>query len=728
MKKLIILTLTLILFLYQVSIAGWEPDAGLISPYTKNATITVSSGNNFLAIIDGDQNSYWESTSPLPENYISSRDLNIFLNTRNYSLDKNNKLATLAFDGITSSKAIIKSNKFKVSLNKPELLSLISIKINTIDTVWITLNSVNEKTNYYYSPTENYTLKAFNLDSNIEITSINFKCKNSFEVFEVAGLSTLPFEYVIFDLHKEQSIGWIGSRHYNGEGVVSISVLSSMNKVDWKEISTLNPNTTTFTQQLVSPEVKARYIKVSFLLQPKAYQKAKLQEFEVYDSNGPFGSRDNPRLAKNTYGESMGINAIWGWGYNTSSDKLSIDSGPNMFNSIAGLARNYHGLDWDIKNPKDNPRYEKMAFDKGTSATPWVNWDTEYGAWKKAGMEVDACIMFNNQYFPDTLWHFPKDESYNYGASFGKHFSKKKSLVSLVEIGNEPWEYSKTKYRDILLGMSKGLKSNSDKLKVLPCATQAYHRKADIGNYISEYITKKNSAYIQGLNTHVYSYVFDYNGNRFAVNPEDPRSEVWSINNLKKFSYSNLSGIPVYVTEFGYDSHGGGDDCTHTVCVSETTQAIYGTRMALILYRLGVEQFYWYYYANVDYTSMLHNRSGLTSSHSKGFQKKKSFFSFQLLKENLGNYYFHDIIMENDDAYVYAYSDESGKIKRIIAWRPTSNNHDQNEWIEFPCSSVIEEVIPITNTTESNTNTSYVRSVNSVRISLSGIPVIIKLK
>jgi serine/threonine-protein kinase ATR len=276
--------------------------------------------------------------------------------------------------------------------------------------------------------------------------------------------------------------------------------------------------------------------------------------------------------------------------------------------------------------------------------------------------------------------------------------------------------------------MSRGLSQNSEKLTILPCAIQAYSTSLGNDNYISKYLDASNSEFLDGLNTHLYSYVYDNFVGRIALNPEDPRSEVWSVNNLHRFSNANLSGKPIYVTEFGYDSDDGSEDCIQDICISEFEQAIYGPRMALILYRLGVSQFYWYYFANVDYVSMLHNRSGLTASYSSGFQKKLSFSSFEILKESIGDFYFHHIIREDDDAYIYAFSNGNGKIMRIVGWRPTSENHKDRLWIKFPFNDAIESVVSLVSVDGPEENISYVRGVNELKISLSGIPVVIKIK
>ncbi len=712
----------------QIAYAQWNPNAGLIKPLSANAFIEVSSGSNKEFIRDGDVQTFWESTSQLPTNYTTRSDLNLFLDTEKYSLNTGEGSLRNAFDGITSSKSHVDAGIVEIKFDKPVQLFLLSIKLNISDTVWITVASDKKDFLFEYLPSENYSLQLIDLLNYKNISSIELKCNQSFEVFEIAGLSSLPKEEMIIDLGEVQAIGWINSRHYNGAGVKSISVSVSNNKINWNQIATLNPLVIAFIPILISPEVQAQYIKLTFVLFPKIYQKAKLLEFEVYDKFGPFGKPQPTEIAQNTYSQSFGINAIWGWGYSVYSDQLSNETGPMLFNKVALLARNYHNITWDINKPSDNPGYNNMSNGNGTSALSWLNWDREYEIWKASGFEIDACIMFNNKSFNDTLWNNTYDEALKYGAYFGSHFSKNKSLVTTVEVGNEPWEYSKDVYRSILGGMSRGLSQNSEKLTILPCAIQAYSTSLGNDNYISKYLDASNSEFLDGLNTHLYSYVYDNFVGRIALNPEDPRSEVWSVNNLHRFSNANLSGKPIYVTEFGYDSDDGSEDCIHDICISEFEQAIYGPRMALILYRLGVSQFYWYYFANVDYVSMLHNRSGLTASYSSGFQKKLSFSSFEILKESIGDFYFHHIIREDDDAYIYAFSNGNGKIMRIVGWRPTSKNHEDRLWIKFPFNDAIESVVSLVSVDGPEENISYVRGVNELKISLSGIPVVIKIK
>ncbi|MCF8233112.1 MAG: hypothetical protein K9J27_13120, partial [Bacteroidales bacterium] len=56
----------------------WDPDAGIIEPYTENAFIEAR-GKNKEAIHDNDFETKWESSNPLPQHYIKDKSQNVFL-------------------------------------------------------------------------------------------------------------------------------------------------------------------------------------------------------------------------------------------------------------------------------------------------------------------------------------------------------------------------------------------------------------------------------------------------------------------------------------------------------------------------------------------------------------------------------------------------------------------------------------------------------------------------
>jgi len=699
-------------------------DAGIIEPFTMTAEITVSSGINPENVRDGKGDTFWESASALPHEFIGERDRNLFLDLANFDIVGNNNSYQLAFDGNTDSKAEFKANNTEIKLYYRQAIKFFSLKFNTTDTLFIVFhfedNSIMEKV---FTGDGNYTLHSIEIQNSKVLKSINLHSKSPYQIFELAALGYKLTEWVQFEFNEVKEIGYIQSRHLNWAGIDSIQVLFSNNGTDWNLMNSLNPTAVAPVSILVEPAIYTRFIKVNFYLAPLAYNKANLREFACYNRFGPFGKPAAAKSSNNSWSESFGINTIWGWGYGIPSVMLKNGKGAETFSSLSSQARSYHRLDWDIESPGNTPGFMEQQKQTDSLYNKWLNWKEEYSLWIKSSFSVDACILFNEDYFPSKNWTSAYLQAQKYGREFAEFFNKNNKLVEIIEVGNEPWEYNKSVYRDILNGMAVGIKSKTSELKVLPCGLQAFDKYSELNNYLPEFVTENTN--IDGINTHIYSYYQNDAGLRLATNPEDPRSETWSVNNLKVWALANNFPNKIYVTEFGYDSDGGGGDCVHSNCVSELEQAIYGLRQAMILYRLGVEKFYWYFYADVDWESIMHNRSGLISAYKNGFQKKLSFHTFEFVYQNLGDLYFSGIVSENDDLYCYSFSDNNGNTKALVAWRPTLSEHKKTKWVEIPFSAQVKSISSVV---EPDKSISYKRETHKLKIALSGVPVVVMLR
>lgn len=692
----------------------FDPDAGLVIPFSTNAYIHVSSGSNIGYINDRKSNTYWESNNPLPSNYIGRKDLNCFLNIEEWNISQSN--IEKAFDGHLNTKTTITQPVITFEPTTSRFIYFLSIKFQTEDSILLTLNLKNgsHKT-FHLLSNNNFHLQKIPINGNV--VKITIKSNKTYNIFELAGLYVQPREFVLIDLGELKPVGQLYIRALNDDKVKKIEVLGGNNKNKLTHLLFLNPNAIPLIPYLLNPQKNIRYLKIVFQLPMDDYYKVKLWEFDIYDRFGPYGAPGKANKSTQTYGETFGINAFWGWGYNVYSNLIPKDKGPWEFSQICSLARNYHRLDWDIKNPRQSPDYVNMTTGNGTKVTPWLNWDKEYEQWKKAGFTIDATILFNNDLFPDTLWDNPYQESFNLGKEFTDYFVNKTNLISQIEVGNEPWGYKPKTYQEILTGFADGARTVSG-VTILPCAVQAYNPHPDANHYIKLYLNKNSVSKIDGLNTHIYNYIYDSNGSYVAINPEDPRAEIWSINNLQRYINHNMPGKGIYVTEFGYDSDGGGETCTHSVCIPEKVQAIYGVRSAIILQRLGVKQFFWYYFANVAYNSFLHNRSGLTSSSKAGFREKMSFYAFKLLYNELKDYSFDKILSENSQLYAYLFTDKQNN-KIVIAWIPTATKHFEHSWVTIPENYFFKSVTPVIDDPEIK--------IERDSIYLSGIPVFLKI-
>jgi len=675
----------------NVAAQRWQPDAGLVKPF--EALVITSSGNNVQWITDGDQHTYWESGNPLPFHYITQKRMNFFLNKNSYHVSSAQESISYAFDGNPNTKSHIKNGSLKLTIPSPQQLNLLTLKADVSDSLKITLQYEDKSTqNFVYLPGQKFKLVNYRLPAGRKLSRIQLSCSHAFDLFELAALKGLPAENVLFDFGRSRKIGWIASRHLNSRSVKSIAVSISEDGSHWKPLLHLNPEAIPYLQIPLKQIVSARFLKIIFTLSLADYKKASLWEFAVYGPYGPYGKAPEPKISALNFAHAFGINTFWGWGYSVYSDLLKPGTGPAEFQTITHQLRNYHPLDWDIKSPQHLPDYSRMTSGHGTPAKPWLNWDREYRFWETFGFHIDATISFNANNFPDSLWLHPYQEAYDFGQKFAKHFCKpERPLIEKVEIGNEPWNYPPAIYQRILAGMSKGIKSVS-RVPVLPCAVQAYDPNNDNHNYISNYLNPENSIWLDGLNCHIYSYIFREDGKRVAVMPEDRRSAVWSMANLSRYRDKNMPGKKIDVTEFGFDSGGAGEDCTHSECVNERQQAIFGVRMALILWRLGAENFYWYYFANVAYDSFLHNRSGLCGSYKTGFKKKLSFIAFRRLFQEIGSYHFIKVVREDTTAYAYLYKNFTNGKEILIVWRPVANQDITPKWISIPMKQQIIKI------------------------------------
>lgn len=720
MNKYLIPVIFILIGLQSAEAQEWHPDAGLISPYY--AEVTASSGKNISNITDGNSNTYWESGNLLPFHYLSNMNFNFFLNKKNISSIVYKKYVQ-AFDGNPNSSTLIKNGKINLYLNQPSKLKLLTLKANIKDSLTIVV-LVQNKPPFVYKlfSKNNYQLNNFTLPKNTTITGIKLISPSPFNLFELGALYRPPFEWVKFDFKKEVNIGWIKSRVLNNKSIKDIIVYYSNDNKIWKSLISLNPSAIPLLEIPLPRIYKARYIKILFNLNYKNYLKARLWEFEVYNQYGPYGAPPVATLSKYSFSESFGLNTFWGWGYNEYSDKIPPGKGPYFFLPVTHLIRSYHMLDWDMITPSQPPNFKLMAKGKGTPAKKWLNWDREYNFLKNLGFKIDVSLTFKQGNFPDTLWKHPVAEAFIYGKRFANHFYNSQHNIFQVEIGNEPWNYKPDVYKNILYGMSEGVKSVSS-LPVYGCAVQAYNLNSSNNDFIAKYLTQKSAKNLNGLNTHIYPYIFNEAGIRIAVNPEDRRAATWSIANMIRFRDKNMPGKSIIVTEFGYDSNGAKENCSHSECVSELEQAVYGVRMALILWRLGAEQFYWYFYANNYSKSYLHERSGLTGSYKTGFAPKLSYYAFKKLQSLLGSYYFSGVIREDNKVYAYRFVNPTNKKEIIIAWRPLAKNQNTIKEVSFNCKSSVKKITPLIGTYKQ----AYKIKNGKIDIKLSGIPVIIFL-
>ncbi len=684
MKKLIFL----VVILSSGHLIGQTTDnPGLINSYTTDALVLTNSGQNIEAANDRNITTFWESEAPLPDGYIDDPNLNGFL-TENQS-----RIITVfnkAFDGNTDTYEPIErqlTDNYRrgivLTLSEPAKIYLLSIKLACSSPVTISLISDNQLfTEFNINPGQNYQLLNFNAPFNKLVDQIVLASPEKFQLFELAALNSQPYVTYTLDLKKSMPIGQIYSRHLNNEQVIFIDVLVSNDQRNWKQVAQLLPKAVGMIPTILENEVKARFVQLRFGLQMKDYVKAALWELAVYDEFGPFGKPAEVINNSMPLNERIGLNSVWGWGYNAYSDEIVPGYGPDKFASIFRKIRLYHNILWDIPAPGQSANYAQMLQGKGTAANWWLDWKREYGFLNQKGFDVSAALMFKNKTIPVSAWKNPQQDAYQFGNEFATFFGSRSGhdLIESVELGNEPWDYPPAFYQSLSEAMLSGTKQADPSLFTLPAAFQAtfpYLSVNETNDYIADYISSSDLNQFNALNAHFYAHTFSKIGERISVNPEDKRAATNGIHNMVRFRNALAPKLPIWVTEFGYDSDGGDENCTHSECVSEKQQAAWGLRAALLLLRNGADRVYWYFYANEDNAEGLHSRSGLLSSSLHAFKEKQSFRAFKQLMEQAGNLVLKEVLLEYHDVFCYRFTDpKSGKAYAMM-WYSGADDPDE---------------------------------------------------
>ncbi len=721
----------LFLLCFSIARAQYFPDAGRISPLSENATFIASGGENLSFAHDNNINTYWESESVLPDNYISMPRMNNLAEKIQQSVVR---YMSKAFDYNTNTKVEINEKqadaKFRMTipLVSPSHFMMLSSKLQLIDTVKLFVETTQ---NFHlitqFLPTDNYQIESVDLIDYEQIISISLVSNSAFDVFEIAAMDRLPTVFIEVDFHQIVEIGQIYTRHMCGKNIVKSEIQISTDKTYWKKIADLEPQAIAMLPIILQKPEEARYLRLVHTLDMSSYAKATIWELKVYDRYGPYGKAEVMLPNNKIMRERIGINGFWGWGFNTNAENIPSQEGASKYNRIGNLARSYHNMNWDIIKPGDKADYDEMTR-KGTKVHDWLNWDKEYSSWKQAGFSIDASIHFQQLTFSDSLWKNPFEDAYQYGIDFGNHFGNKMQLIDIVEVGNEPWDYPTGFYNQILSGMSAGIRASKSEIKVFPAAFQATFKafeKYEYDNYIGSKLDATSLKNLDGINGHFYSHTFDEQGNRISVFPEDQRSELHGVRNLSKFRNSNLPNKPLIITEFGYDSYGGGETCDHPECVTEMQQAAWGLRAALFLLRNNADAVYWYFFANENRNSVLHSRSGLCSSAGKSFIPKMSFHVFAEFQQLLGDCVLKEVLNESPEIYCYLFENKYDKSLFAVIWSTTDLNPEIKTKIRYRFSS---EVIAI-NYLDDNEDWIETEKPNREQdVFINGFPAIVRLK
>uniref|UniRef100_A0A383VQX7 F5/8 type C domain-containing protein n=1 Tax=Tetradesmus obliquus TaxID=3088 RepID=A0A383VQX7_TETOB len=671
--------------------SAWDANAGLVPPLAVS-TRTISVSTNDAAkqnIIDGNDQTQWQSGACFPTGFIARPEMNLLLRVCNSSTPSpctypaGSKTVDSAFD-----------NSFYTG-------AWIAKAANGIASISVTLPQPTDIYRFYFRGSWNKgvarlviqqqdgstTTVVGNLNSTLAwvdikqiglwqgVTQVQVVSNDSFTLTELAAQYTRCFEMATLDMQDVFAVHVIRARWWSTDSVgTSLSV--SADNATWTVVrDDLKPDNLPSYDFNFDPPVNMRFIRIRHLVNETGdWRKVYTWEIGAYGAGGRWGLPPQPQQQSRSFRQLMGVNGIWGWGNKSFSDTLvKQGKGPLLYNAVASSGRNYQNLNWDLKKLGNDPKWDTMN-KTGTDGQWWLDWDREYGAWKKAGIPVSVTYQWDKFVAPPAAWGpDPYGTAYNLGFKFARHFGPTAGTgnVASFEAGNEPWDgFNATFYGQLLRGFTDGLYAGDPAVKRLPCALQANEPVYD-GSYIGTRLPQDIAPKIDAVNTHVYSFFNLDNGTRVAVHPEHYGSAMNSLNNMIKWRDTNMPGKGLWVTEFGWDAVRPGEDCgKSTECVSQLAQAAYGVRALALFARKGVEQAHWFFYANDDGCSTLFCRSGLRDTYTAGFGEEPVYRAYRAFLQLAGASYFKAIAAETNDVYAYVLSSAAGTPTHVLAWRP----------------------------------------------------------
>lgn len=357
---------------------------------------------------------------------------------------------------------------------------------------------------------------------------------------------------------------------------------------------------------------------------------------------------------------------------------------PALYRQCCSLVRNYHNMDWDVKQPGD-PLTFPMCPNK-------VDWEQHvYGKWVEHGFEVDLCAQFGGFGASNTnytrLWHGQEEWIYQYGYEMARTFgpSGAKKLVTSIEIGNEPGnEFNDALYQKLFLQMARGIRKGDPQIKIVTATAHSGVAEKYSKSLEETFSSPEIKLLYDVINVHTYAIKPKQEGQSpwDRSYPEDPALDYLKIvDSTIAFRDQQAPGKEVWITEFGYDActaeamtkRTGWAEKLNWTGVTDTQQAQYLVRSFLCFAERDIKRAYLYFF-NDDDGASVHASSGLT----RNFQPKPSFWAVKHLYETLGEYRLNRVVFkEKDHMYVYEFEHNSNKnLCCWVVWSPTGSNRE----------------------------------------------------
>lgn len=409
---------------------------------------------------------------------------------------------------------------------------------------------------------------------------------------------------------------------------------------------------------------------------------------------------------------------------------------PQLYRQVCGLVRNYHNIDWDVKNLGDPPTFPQCV-----NKVDWK--DHVYGKWKQEGFSTDLCAMFgrfgasHKDYLK--LWEKQEDWIYQYGFEMAKYFgpSGAQKLITSIEIGNEPGKnFDDDLYQKIFIQMAKGIRAADSKIKIVTATAHADPADTYTKSLDETFSSVEIKSLYDIINLHVYAALPKKEGRSPWARsyPEDPKLKyLKTVDKTIAWRNQNAADKDIWITEFGYDSctpealkkRTGWAKKLNWLGVSDQQQAQYLIRSIFCFAERDVDRAYIYYYDDEDKASV-HAASGLT----RKFKPKMSFWAVKHFYETLGNYRFNRVIKkEQDHLYIYefAHADENGLLIWVL-WSPTGIEREKEIHLhELPGKILKTERMPLKEDPPKTAKLEMI-GANAVQLKITESPLYILMK
>ncbi|KAG2432171.1 hypothetical protein HXX76_009091 [Chlamydomonas incerta] len=724
---------------------NWFPLAGTVQSFTYGGAVTVSSAADPIAmshVADSDDNTQWQSDACYPGGYIARPSMNPMFRlctlassrtaasppaaatpsspgcvastgSTNLPLLTDNDVytgAAIQADPVAAAAGSQSAAFIFVSLpphlanatEQPRRVRRVSAKAwwgssNGVSTgapvavVLLLANGTRVSVGVLTPGVNDYAWVHFT-GSWLNVVGVLLTSPRFFMLTELAVSAGPCVEWAAVDMGSVRQVGVLRFRYWAPDSA-SADLHVSADGVSWTPIRTgLDPNQLSTLEIYLPTIMQIRHMRLTHHVKEDGdWRKVYAWGLEAYDVNGRWGPPPPPRPQAASFRQLLGVNGIWGWGVNRASrDLVKIGKGPALYAPVASRGRNYHAMNWDVRSPLNNPKYDTMA-KTGTDGQWWLDWDIDYVGWKAAGLKIDASFQFLAEDFPPASWGSdPTGAAYRLGAAFARHFGPRLAPANVsmdsVEVGNEPWiGYNASFYNAILRGFARGVKDTDPGLRLLPCALQAAEplaEDANNGNFVGARITPDVAPLLDGLNLHVYSWYRDPEaqpvvGAERGVHPEHRGSSMNGLHNMLAWRDANMPGKPVWVTEWGWDAALPGETCDTSLCVSQHAQAVYAVRGLALLARKGVAGSHWFFYSNADNCTTVFCRSGLRGSNATGFPVMPVYTSLLGFMQTAGSAAFLDVLAETPAVYAYLLgapgaTGGAAAATHVLVWRPVA--------------------------------------------------------